>query len=88
MHTDNFSFDFIGLCEVFNFERDQRLNLPGYQDIAYRTRDDGRGMDGVGLFVQENISFRVTHDLSVFNPHILWNKFLLKYSMRREKLKK
>ena len=43
MHTDNFSFDFIGLSEVFNVERDQRLNLPGYQDIVYRTRDDGRG---------------------------------------------
>ena len=43
MHTDNFSFDFIGLSEVFNVKRDQRLNLPGYQDIVYRTRDDGRG---------------------------------------------
>ena len=77
MHTDNFSFDFIGLSEVFNVERDQRLNLPGYQDIVYRTRDDGRGGGGgVGLFVKENISFRVRHDLSVFIPHIIESIFI------------
>ena len=76
MHTVNFSFDFIGLSEVFNVERDQRLNLPGYHDIVYRTRDDGRGGGGVGLFVKENISFRVRHDVSVFIPHIMESIFI------------
>ena len=55
MHTDNFSFDFIGLSEVFNVERDQRLYLPGYQDIVYRTRDDGGGGGVVSDYLSKRI---------------------------------
>ena len=34
MHTDNFSFDYIGISEVFRCDRDQRIGLPGYHDIV------------------------------------------------------
>ena len=51
MLTDNFSFDFIGLREVFNVERDHRLYLPGYPGVVYKTRDDGRGGGGVSDYL-------------------------------------
>ena len=85
MHTDDFSFDLIGLSNIFNIERDQRLNLPGYQDILYRTCDDGRGG---GRVFSKKIYLSASDMIQVFLSHILWNQFVLRYSMRRETLYK
>ncbi len=75
LHGDKFSFDFIGVTEVFECSRDKRLHLTGYHDIITRTRDDSnRG--GVGLFISNNISFTIREDLSVFIPHIYESLFI------------
>ncbi len=75
LHGDKFSFDFIGVTEVFECSKDKRLHLTGYHDIITRTRDDSnRG--GVGLFISNNISFTIREDLSVFIPHIYESLFI------------
>ena len=77
IHSDDFSFDYIGISEVFRCDRDHRLHIPGYHDIITRCRDktdDCRG--GVALFVKETIDFKVRNDLSVFIPHVYESLFV------------
>ena len=72
---DKFSFDVVGMSEVYRCERDSRLALPGYHNLITRCRDDdGRG--GVGLSIKESINFKVRHDLSVFIPHVFESLFV------------
>ena len=33
LHGDQFSFDIIGISEVFNCENDKRISIPGYHDV-------------------------------------------------------
>ena len=74
-HGNKFTFDYIGISEIFKCEDDKRLNLPGYQNLITRTRpDSNRG--GVGLFIKENINFKIRNDLSVFIPHVLESVFI------------
>ena len=69
LHGETFSFDVLGFSEVFNCDRDKRLSLPGFHDLITRNRnDDNRG--GVGLFIKDNINFKIREDLSVFISHI------------------
>ena len=75
IHSNDFSFDYIEISEVFLCVRDQRLHIPGYHDIITRCRDetdDCRG--GVALFVKE--TFKVRNDLSVFIPHVYESLFM------------
>ena len=59
IHGKTFSFDIIGISEVFSCDRDKRISLPGYRDIITRCRPNGtRG--GVALFIKENIPFKRT----------------------------
>lgn len=75
LHRDTFCFDVIGISEVFKCDRDQRLKLPGFHELITRTRDDdNRG--GVGLFIKDNINFKVRDDLSVFIPHVFESIFI------------
>ena len=75
LHGNTFTFDFIGLSEVFDCSRDQRLNLPGFHNLISRTRADStRG--GVGLFLKENLNFKIRNDLSVFIPHVFESLFI------------
>jgi len=41
LHTDHFSFVMIDISEVFSSGNDNRIYLPGYQNILTRSRDDG-----------------------------------------------
>jgi hypothetical protein len=75
LHSDTFSFDFIGISEVFRTENDSRLALPGYHRIIARCRDDD-GTGGVRLFVKDTINFKVRDDLSVFTPHVFESIFI------------
>ena len=69
VNNERFSYDFIGLSEVFKCENDDRLQLPGYQKLITRTRENNnRG--GVGLFVKEGINIKVRENLGVFIPHM------------------
>ena len=75
IHGKTFSFDIIGISEVFSCDRDKRISLPGYRDIITRCRPNGtRG--GVALFIKENIPFKIRDDLSVFIPHIFESLFV------------
>ena len=38
----SFSFDIIGISEVFNCDKDQRLAFPGYHNLITRCRDNWR----------------------------------------------
>ena len=65
----------IGVSEVYRSENDSRLSLLGYHDLLTRCREDGtRG--GVGLFMKDNINYRVRDDLSVFMPHVFESLFI------------
>ena len=75
IHHDNFSFDLIGVSEVFRCDNDSRLILPGYHDLITRCRDNGtRG--GVGLFVKDCFNYKIRDDLSVFIPHVFESLFI------------
>ena len=63
-HGNKFTFDYIGISEILKCEDDKRLNLHGYQNLITRTRPDGNRR-GVGLFIKENINFKIRNDLSV-----------------------
>ena len=48
IHSDEFSFDYIGISEVFRCDRDQRISLPGYHDIITRCRESTDDLWGGG----------------------------------------
>ena len=75
LHGDKFNFDIIGLSEIFRTNGDMRLSLPGYHELISRCRDDGpRG--GVGLFIRDNINYKIRDDISSFIPHIFESLFI------------
>ena len=75
LHGDHFSYDVIGVSEVYRCDNDSRLFLPGYHELITKCRDDGfRG--GVGIFIKENINYKLREDLSVFIPHIFESIFI------------
>jgi len=51
-----------------------RLKLAGYHNLLSSCRDDSpRG--GVGIFVKDNINYKIRDDISVFIPHVFLNLF-------------
>jgi hypothetical protein len=50
LHDNTFAFDIIGISEVYDCKNDACIDLPGYQQMLTRCRQDGpRG--GVSLFI-------------------------------------
>jgi len=71
----SFSFNVIGISEIYQCKNDARLRLTGYHNIISRHREDGpRG--GVGLFIKDNLIYKLRDDISVFIPHI-FNQFFI-----------
>jgi hypothetical protein len=54
--------DIIILQETWELKFPNLLSIPGFQRIAYRTRDKGRG-GGVGIFVRDGLNFKERPDL-------------------------
>ena len=75
LHGDSFSFDFIGISELFNRDKDSRLALPGYHNIITRSRDNSNE-GGIGLFVKDTFDFKIRHDLSMFVPQVFESLFI------------
>ena len=75
LQGDKFSFDLIGISEIFKCERDHRLKLPGFHDIIFRCRDDDN-REGVRLFIKDNICYKIRNDLSIFIPHVIETLFI------------
>lgn len=77
VHSPEFSFDFIGLSEVFRCDRDRRISLPGYHPIITRCRDSNDGCrGGVAFFIKNTFDYKVRDDLSVFIPHVYESLFI------------
>lgn len=74
MTTENFSFDIIGLTEVFTINSMLKYELDGYHDLQYKTRNSNGG--GVGLYIKDNLNYKVRDDLSVFIPHVIETLFV------------
>ncbi len=75
LHSELFSFDFIGISELWKCDVDCRLGLPGYHKLIARNRDDdNRG--GVGLYIKDTINYIIRNDLSVFIPHVFESLFI------------
>lgn len=75
LNSNTFSFDIIGISEIYRCIHDKRLRLTGYHNILSRCREDGpRG--GVGLFIKENLVYKIRNDLGVFIPHIFESIFI------------
>ncbi len=75
LHGDSFSFDIIGISEIFRCCDDSRLRLPGYHDLISRCREDGhRG--GVGLFIKDTLQYKIRDEIGVFIPHIFESLFI------------
>ena len=75
LHSEKFAFDFIGVSEAYRCDGDTRLILPGYHDLISRCRIDGsRG--GFGLFIKDNIQYKIRQDLSVFEQHVFESVFV------------
>ena len=72
MSSDRFYFDFIGLTEIFKLHDNFNYSVAGYHAIVSNTRhdtDDGHG--GVGLYVNQNMTYFRRDDLSIFIPHVI-----------------
>ena len=77
MHSSNHSFDCIGLSEVWDCESDQRIKLPGYHNFIPCCRNGPKNKrGGVGLFIKEDIQFRIRYDLSVFIESVYESLFV------------
>ena len=73
----SFTFDFIGISELFEIFEEKQVRLPGYHPLKFRTRDDNDdNKRGVGLYIKDNIQFEVRKDLSVFIPHVIETIFI------------
>ena len=65
LSSRGFSFDIIGLTEVFKIPDCMSFNITGYNCLQFQTRsdtDDGRG--GVGLFINSKFTYVKRDDLS------------------------
>ena len=78
MSNERFHFDIIGLAEIFKLNEGFNYSIAGYHDILSNTRhdsDDGHG--GVGIYINENMSFFKRDDLTIFIPHVIESLFSL-----------
>ena len=46
-----------------------RLNLPGYLNLLSSCGDDSPRV-GMGVFVKDNINYKIRDAISVFMPHV------------------
>ena len=72
-----FSFDVIGISGIYQCKNVIRLRLTEYHDIISQHREDGP-RDGVGLFIKDNLIYKIRDDISVFIPHTFESVFIEK----------
>ncbi len=72
LSTDNFSFDIIGLSEIFQIHKFTNYDLSGYHPIQYKTRSgNSEGRGGIGIYITKSIDYVVREDVSVFIDHVI-----------------
>ena len=60
-----------GVSEVYHYENDQRLVLPGYHSLITRWRENG-SKGGVGFFVKDYQKFKNTWWVKRFYSRCIW----------------
>jgi len=71
LHGKKFTFDFIGISEVFGNSNEGHIHLPGYYDFFHMNKGWQKG-GGVGLLVKDNINYKICF----FIPHIFESTFI------------
>ena len=75
LHTPSFSYDVIGISEIYKCNGDTRLSLDGYHKLISRCRWEGT-RDGVGLFIKDTLNYTIREDISVFIPNVCETLFI------------
>jgi hypothetical protein len=60
------------LQETWNIKFPDRLQLPGYQNVVFRTREGMRG-GGVGIYIRNGLSFKERKDLENYSQKTFEN---------------
>jgi len=69
--------DIIGLTEVFKTPENLKFDLEGFRPLLTKTRPDARdNRGGVGMYINEDISYIERTDLSIFIPHVIETLFV------------
>ncbi len=69
-------FDLIGITELYSMSRGE-YSLDGYHALEFKTRNDTSGSrGGVGMYIKNDLDYRIRDDLSVFIPNIFESIFL------------
>ncbi len=68
----NLPIDMIVLQETWGLKYPLQLNLPGFQNIVFRTRDGMRG-GGVGIYVRNGLNYKERKDLDDYKQKTFEN---------------
>ena len=75
LSSDVFSFDIIGISEIYRCINNARLHLTGHHNLVSRCREDGPG-GGVDVFIKDNLVFKIRDDIGIFIPRIFESIFI------------
>ena len=79
LNTKNFKFSVIALQEIWNVPPNSDFSIPGYNKFEFKTRDptglNSNAGGGVGLWVDNSLSYKPLEHLSIFEPHIFESQF-------------
>ena len=76
MSSNGITPDLIGLTEVFKIQDILQYNINGYHNLLFNTSlntDDRHG--GVGLYINETLTYLKREDLSIFIPNVFESIF-------------
>ncbi len=77
MSNELFSFDVIGITEIFHVHKDISYKMDGYHPLLYNTRSRENGSrGGVGIYVRDHLTYIDRPDISVFIPHVFESLFI------------
>ncbi len=75
LNSNLHALDLIGLTEIFKINSHTNYEIAGYHPILYKTRtDSNRG--GIGLYINETMTYTIREDLSLFIPHVYESLFV------------
>ena len=69
-------FDVIGVTELFSMSTGE-CTLSGYHPLEYKTRtDSNKSRGGIGIYIRDNLQYKLRNDLSIFIPHVFESLFV------------
>ena len=77
LSNESFSFDVIGITDIFQIYKDINYEIYGYQPLLYNARPKENGpRGGVSIYVRDHIKYNNRPDISVFIPHVFESLFI------------